>query len=107
MLVETILAVSGRLVFQWRHTGWSPGTKTIQLLVHMFPGDQCTRFAISKMTTIKACMHSLSLLATKNATEANVRFRLAYERGTVPDQSTNGRSHRVTQPSIMAKLRHD
>src|SRR4051794_30562222 len=48
LVVETTLAVPERWFY-------SPPAKTIQLLVHMLPKDQCTRFAISKMTTIKAC----------------------------------------------------
>ena len=86
-----------------------PPAKAIQLLVHMLPGDQCTRFAIPKMTHNQGMshlprrkMHSLSLLATENATETNFRLRLTYERGTAPHSSTNGRSSRVAGPSTMA-----
>jgi hypothetical protein len=69
-----------------------PLANTIQLLVHMLPGDQCIRFAISKMTIIKASMHSLSLLATGKRHGGDIRFRLAYDCGTVPHPPTNGRS---------------
>jgi hypothetical protein len=83
VVVETILAVPG----VWFSNGvtWDgPLANTIQLLVHMLLGDQCTRFAISKMTIIKASMHSLSLLATGKYHGGDIRFRLAYEGGTVP-----------------------
>jgi hypothetical protein len=89
-----------------------PPAKTIQLLVHMLPGDQCTRFVISKMTTIKACptFHAgrwtpYHLLATE-CNGGNFRFRLAYERGTVPHRSTNGRSP-VCPPLDHGELQHD
>jgi hypothetical protein len=52
-------------------------------------------------------MHSLSLLATENATEATSAFRLAYERGTAPHPSTNGRSPRVPRAFDHGKLRLD
>lgn len=48
-VVETILAVPGG----WFSNGVTldgPLADTIQLLVHMLLGDQCTRFAISKLT---------------------------------------------------------
>jgi hypothetical protein len=91
-----------------------PSAKTIQLLVHMLPGDQCTRFTISKMTTIKACptfrtrrMHSLSLLATENATEATSAFAWPMSAEQHLTRSTNGRSPRVAGPLDHGKLRHD
>ena len=73
VVVETTLAVSRTLVFQWRYIGRSLAN-TIQWLAHILLGDQCTRFAISEMTIIKALMHFLSLLATGNATEATSAF---------------------------------
>jgi hypothetical protein len=84
-------------------------------VVHMLPRDQCTRFAISKMTTIKACptihtrsRHSLSLLLPpKMPAEATSAFRLAYKRGTTPPTRLPIAVHPVGPALDYGKLRHD